>query len=105
MNVPPVAALQLSRLLETPLDEACGRRVDVAELRVGHEGMEDELDLRALVWVVSELGVVEQRVKYSEIGMSQLTKLSDLRTSSRYCRNKQDDSPPRTHAADPRAPV
>lgn len=75
----PLTSLQLSHrwlelllllsTIETPVDQARSRRVDVANVRVTDERHEDQTDLWSFVWVVLELCVGQERVEHPEICM------------------------------------
>ncbi len=73
-----MASLELSLFFQTTLDEPGGCGVDIAELRIRYEGSEDELDLRSLIWVGFELGVIEERIEDSKICMAELRSVSIL---------------------------
>ena len=77
-----MAALELSWLFQAPLDESHCRWLDVADVALRDETPQNELNLRALVWIVAKLSMVEQWVEHSEIGVSQLTSVEfDVKTN------------------------
>lgn len=41
-------------------------------MTIGNQGLQNQLDLRTLVGIGSELGMVEKGIKHSEIGVAKL---------------------------------
>jgi hypothetical protein len=67
-----VASVQPMRFLQASFNQSCSRGSHIADMTLREETAEDQLDLGSLVRVMFQLGMVEQGVQDTEVGMPEL---------------------------------